>query len=197
MSVIDDIAAAIQQMEGWFPGSVAYRNNNPGNLRAGKGQIGTDPNGYAIFPDYQTGYLALTNQISLNVNRGLTLMEFFGGKPGVYAGYAPSADKNNPTNYAAFVGSQTGIPVDVPLNNVAGITPKGGTNKDVSNPNLTVDSGSSSSSGGGDVSSFSDVTAMDLASISWFDGEGNFAPTPLAWVISIGGLTLLVSALKG
>lgn len=111
-----DIAAAIGQMEGAnSPGTLAARNNNPGNLRAGPGQVGTDANGFAIFPDLATGTAALNNQINLNISRGLTLQQFFGGLPGVYAGYAPSADSNNPTQYANFVASQAGIPSDVPL----------------------------------------------------------------------------------
>lgn len=188
MSVIDDIAAAIQQMEGWYPGSVAYRNNNPGNLRAGKGQTGIDGNGYAIFPDYATGYGALTNQIQLNVGRGLTLTEFFAGKPNVYAGYAPSADSNSPLKYASFVSGQTGIPMDTPLNNVAGTIPSGG-NPIVDNSSGFSDSSISSMGTGADISS---LLAGDLASVSWFDDTGNFSPTPIAWVITIGGALLLV-----
>ena len=112
----DEMAAAIAQFEGFnTAGSVAQRNNNPGNLRSGTGQTGTDSAGYAIFPSVASGYAALDNQINLNVSRGLTLDQFFGGGNG-YPGYAPSADSNNPAAYAAFVASQTGIPESVPLN---------------------------------------------------------------------------------
>jgi hypothetical protein len=62
------------------------------------------------------GWNALYSQIQTNIGRGLTLNEFFAGKPGVYAGYAPSADSNSPLAYAQRVGSDAGIPVDVPLN---------------------------------------------------------------------------------
>jgi hypothetical protein len=113
-SLVTSIAAAIQQMEGWFPGSVSYRNNNPGNLRSGPGMIGTDANGYAIFPDVATGEAALDAQIQTNIDRGLNLQQFFAGGNG-YAGYAPSADNNNPTNYANFVASQVGIDTSTPL----------------------------------------------------------------------------------
>src|SRR5271157_4273547 len=90
-ATVDDLAQAIARMEGFnVAGSVAQRDNNPGNLRSGPGQIGTDAGGYAIFPDVTTGYAALDNQINLNIGRGLTLNQFFGGLPGVYAGYAPS-----------------------------------------------------------------------------------------------------------
>ena len=115
---VDSIAQSIAQMEGFnTPGTLAARNNNPGNLRAGPGQTGTS-GGFAVFPDLSTGWAALDNQISLNASKGLTLNEFFAGKPGVYAGYAPSADSNNPTQYAAFVASQTGADPNVPLSSL-------------------------------------------------------------------------------
>ena len=112
--IVQDLAAAIARQEG---ANAAY--NNPGNLRAGPGQVGTSPNGIAIFPDYATGEAALERQVQLNINRGLTLDEFFGGKPGVYAGYAPSADSNRPELYASNVSQWTGLPADVPLNTLS------------------------------------------------------------------------------
>lgn len=131
----DNIATAIAQFEGYNkPGSVAVRNNNPGNLRAGPGQTGTDANGYAIFPDAATGWAALDNQVNLNISRGLTLNQFFGGGNG-YPGYAPSADSNNPAQYAAFVASKAGIPADTPLNQLAGSQASG-------NPSLDTSGGS-------------------------------------------------------
>lgn len=190
MSVIDDISNAITQYEG-KPGDINYRNNNPGNLRSGVGQIGTN-GGFAVFPDWTTGYAALQNQVTLNVSRGLTLSEFFGGKPSVYPGYAPSADSNNPLQYAAFVSSQTGIPMDVPLSNVAGVLPIGGGNSNVGNTgggslNLPV-----SLVSGADISS-SPIDGSNFADLTLFDGNGNFSPSPLVWVIGmalVGVLTI-------
>lgn len=114
MNLIDPIAQAIAAMEGFYKaGSLAVRNNNPGNLRS----WGSNPvvNGYAQFPTVEAGWAALKAQIQKNINRGLNLSEFFGGKPGVYGGYAPSADKNDPVNYANFVASRVGIDVSTPL----------------------------------------------------------------------------------
>jgi hypothetical protein len=112
--LVSSIAQAIAQMEGYnSPGTLAQRNNNPGNLRSGAGQIGTS-GGFAVFPDAATGWAALDNQVQLNINRGLTLDQFFAGGNG-YPGYAPSADANNPAQYASFVGSQVGISTTVPL----------------------------------------------------------------------------------
>jgi hypothetical protein len=120
---VSSLASAIAQMEGYnTPGTLAQRNNNPGNLRSGPGQIGTS-GGFAVFPDAATGWAALDNQVQVNADRGLTLNEFFAGKPGVYAGYAPSSDANNPAAYAAFVASQTGADPNTPLNSLLAGSP--------------------------------------------------------------------------
>ncbi len=116
-SLTTDLADAIQRFEGSCTGSTC-RNNNPGNLRAGPGATGVDSRGIAIFPDYATGEAALQHQVDLNISRGLTLDEFFGGKPGVYAGYAPAADSNNPNQYAATVAGWVGIDPNTPLSAV-------------------------------------------------------------------------------
>lgn len=114
-AIVEKIAVAISAMEG-FPkaGSRANRQNNPGNLRSwGKTPI---VEGFANFPTAAEGWSALRRQIWRNVDRGLTLYEFFGGKPNVYAGYAPDADGNRSRHYAEFVAKRAGIPVNVPLN---------------------------------------------------------------------------------
>lgn len=117
MALIDDLATAIATFEGFFkPGSVAQRNNNPGNIRS----WGSAPQagGYAVFDSADAGWAALKRQIALNVGRGLTLREFFAGKPGVYAGYSPAADANDPNGYAQWVAARLGISVDAPLADV-------------------------------------------------------------------------------
>jgi len=111
---VNGIAQAIAQMEGYnTAGTLAQRNNNPGNLQSGAGQIGSS-GGFAVFATPDDGFAALNNQIQLNASRGLTLNQFFAGLPGVYPGYAPSADSNNPAQYASFVASQTGIDPNTP-----------------------------------------------------------------------------------
>jgi hypothetical protein len=112
--LVSQLASAITRQENANP---AW--NNPGALRAGPGMIGTAANGIAIFPDFATGEAALERQIQLNINRGLTLQEFFAGKPGVYGGYAPAADSNRPYEYAANVAGWAGIDSTVPLNQLA------------------------------------------------------------------------------
>jgi len=51
-------ALAIQSHEGWFSGSRAYRNNNPGNLKI-DGDLGRDEDGFAKFSSYEAGFSAL------------------------------------------------------------------------------------------------------------------------------------------
>ena len=114
MSVVDQIAQSIARQEGYnVSGSIAQRNNNPGNLRT----WGSNPTsgGFVVFSTPEEGWEALRRQVQLNINRGLTLEEFFGGKPGVYGGYAPAADSNQPNVYAANVSAWTGIPTNIPL----------------------------------------------------------------------------------
>jgi hypothetical protein len=99
------IALAIAEMEGYTkPDSVARRNNNPGNLRTWGNRPIVD--GFAYFDNIDSGAWALYQQIDKNIKRDLTLNEFFNGKPGVYAGYAPRSDGNDPEAYARFVASK-------------------------------------------------------------------------------------------
>lgn len=105
---VQRFAEAIAKMEGFYrKGTPAQRNNNPGNLRS----WGTRPvvKGFAVFPTPEDGWTALRSQIVKNINRKLTMYEFFEGKPGVYGGYAPAADKNSPREYAEFVAKRLGI----------------------------------------------------------------------------------------
>ena len=116
-SVIEKMAAAIQNFEGWYPGSRSYRNNNPGNLKfAGQGgAVGQDELGHAIFDSYQSGWNALTRQLTLAFT-GLsrvyrptdTLYQFFGK-------YAEA----NSVSYAQTVAAQLGVSPDATLAQIA------------------------------------------------------------------------------
>jgi hypothetical protein len=72
---LDTIAQTIQQVEGYYPGTLAYRNNNPGNLvytsyyAQNYGAVPGD-GGFAKFPDYGTGYAALQHQVQVDAGRG-------------------------------------------------------------------------------------------------------------------------------
>jgi hypothetical protein len=119
MATVEDLAQAIARYEGFYrPGTLAQRNNNPGNLRS----WGSYPvvNGFVRFPDEETGWTALRGQVAKNIDRGLSLEEFFGGKAGVYPGYAPAADNNRPLTYARTVANWLGISSDAPLADALG-----------------------------------------------------------------------------
>jgi len=109
------VANLIQQTEGYYPGTLAYQNNNPGNL-VYAGQAGATPappvviNGttyvFAQFPTYQAGYQALLNQISLQASQGQTIQQFA-------AQYA-SSPGDNPTAYAQSIAAAVGLsPTDL------------------------------------------------------------------------------------
>lgn len=187
-ALTDELAQAIAQFEGFnTSGSVAARNNNPGNLRSGPGQTGTDASGYAIFPTAAAGWSALDNQVDLNVSRGLTLDQFFAGGNG-YPGYAPSADSNNPAQYAAFVASQTGIPETVPLNQLPSGSPD-------STPAPVTDSSITTGPFVGAPDVFS--TSSSDTSIS-ADSSGAVSSSgidPLVWAgVALGALGLIIWA---
>ena len=108
---VNAIAQAIQTQEGFYPGSLAYQNNNPGNL-VYAGQPGASPGagGFASFSNYNAGYAALLNQINLDATRGTDV----NGNPTATVGqliasWAPASDpSNNTPAYIASVAAQTG-----------------------------------------------------------------------------------------
>lgn len=117
-NLLEALTTAIEKYEaGTRANPRSERNNNPGNLRT----WGSFPveGGYVKFPDKETGENALREQIAKNIARGLTLEEFFGGKQGVYGGFAPAKDNNNPEKYAATVAKEIGVDPNVPLNKVS------------------------------------------------------------------------------
>ena len=115
-NLVQHISEAIALYEGYMkkdqkhpgkfiscPNTLAFRHKNPGNIRL----WGKYPRvkGYVIFPTDDIGWASLYRQVERNINRNLTLREFFMGKLGVYGGYAPSADGNSPVKYAEFVSA--------------------------------------------------------------------------------------------
>lgn len=104
---------ALAEFEGFFKeGSIAQRNNNPGNLRP----IGAST-GFRYFETPEEGWERLLHQMILNIKRGLTVREFFLGKPGVYPGYAPLGDNDAQVmeNYLSHIKKNTGFAEGVPL----------------------------------------------------------------------------------
>lgn len=116
-NIISVMAAAIQKFEGYYPGSISYTNNNPGNLKyAGQPfAVGQDQFGHAIFDTYEHGWNALINQLEAifqnkypNLyNTDMTLYDLFS----VYA-------TGNSTQYAEFVASALGVDPNTQLKNL-------------------------------------------------------------------------------
>ena len=96
------LASAIQNHEGYFPGSRSYRNNNPGNLRyAGQaGTTGQDSSGFAVFATFSDGWNALIRQIGLDQSRNpdWTLTDFLNS-------YAPATENDVGAYVASVVDS--------------------------------------------------------------------------------------------
>lgn len=114
IGVSETLAESIARIEGYnVSGSIAQRNNNPGNLRSGSGQIAT-ANGFAVFASPEAGWAALDRQIQLDASRGLTLEQF------IYK-YAPPSE-NDSARYLQFVTSNLGVSPDTPLSQVVGET---------------------------------------------------------------------------
>jgi hypothetical protein len=115
---LQTLAQAIQTQEGYYPGSVAYTNNNPGNLvYAGQAGATPGPNGFAVFPSYQDGLNALYNQLNLYATGTCGAC---GGQPLTIQQmaniYAPAGQgSNNPTVYANNMAAALGVSPDTLL----------------------------------------------------------------------------------
>jgi hypothetical protein len=97
-------ALAIQEFEGWKPGSHAYRHNNPGNLKSVDGTFKT-------FKTYEQGFAALKDYLTRactgkhNAYKPtMTLKQFFGV-------YAPDGELIV-GNYTAYVAKKMGVSPD-------------------------------------------------------------------------------------
>ena len=116
-SIIEKIAIAIQTFEGYFPGSVSFRNNNPGNLKYARqpGTTGQDARGFAIFATFDEGWDALIALLNKRAAQHpeWTLLDLFNS-------YAPPTDNNNPEQYASFVAEHTGLTPDTTLGGILG-----------------------------------------------------------------------------
>jgi hypothetical protein len=118
---MQQMAAAIQQMEGYSPGSVSYTNNNPGNLvYAGQPGATAGPNGFAVFDSYQDGLQALYNQLGAY---SAGTCSACGGQPLTVAQmtaiYAPAGQgSNDPAAYASFLSSSLGVDPNASLSDI-------------------------------------------------------------------------------
>lgn len=109
MKTIKDFALAIQKLEGYKPGSLGWRNNNPGNLRWSPFQAGQS-GGFSYFNSYEQGFKALMWDIEQKC-RGNT-RSGLGPKSTLYQFaciWAPASDNNNPLKYSQDLASILGL----------------------------------------------------------------------------------------
>lgn len=118
-TAVDALALAIQNQEGYYPGSISYQNNNPGNL-VYAGQPGASPGagGFAKFSTYDAGLTAEKNQITLDATRGTDI----NGNPTttvseLLTSWAPPS-QNDTASYISSVSSQTGYDPNAPLSSL-------------------------------------------------------------------------------
>jgi Hemopexin len=88
-------------------GTLAWRNNNPGNLLPGrvpyKTALAVDRRGLAIFPTYDHGWTALREVLRSNTYGPLTIAD-------AMAKYAPTGHGNNdPALYASLIRKNAGL----------------------------------------------------------------------------------------
>lgn len=111
---------AIKIHEGWYEGSRSWRNNNPGNARYSSvgylpiyGKVGRDKNNFAIFSDYITGWLYLSNLVKDKIKKNPTwnFYQFF-------SNYAPDSDGNNSKQYAEVVAKKVGVSPNTVLSTI-------------------------------------------------------------------------------
>lgn len=106
---LDTIAQTIQQVEGYYPNTLAYVNNNPGNLiytsyyASAYGAV-PGSGGFAKFPDYDTGYAALLHQIQVDAARGDSIYDLTYS----WLGHGQGGD---PVSYANTIADALGVTV--------------------------------------------------------------------------------------
>lgn len=110
---------AIRDYEGG-PGDANYLNNNPGNCRYNPDgylpkyePVTESPAGFAVFPNYVTGWNYLEAMITgrIHAHPNWTLLQFM-------ENYAPSSDDNNPTLYAQFIARRLGVDINYQIKNI-------------------------------------------------------------------------------
>lgn len=100
-------------------GSIAWRYNNPGNLKYGpfaksKGAIGAGDGGHSVFPNLDIGKEAM-RQLIFGSERGYNKMTL----ENAIAKYAPTSDGNDPDTYANYVSSRSGVSKSRVLNTLS------------------------------------------------------------------------------
>lgn len=180
----NSIAQAIQQQEGYYPGSLAYRNNNPGNLvYAGQAGATQGAGGFASFTSYNAGYQAMLNQISLDASRGTDAS----GNPTttvsqLLTSWAPPS-QNDTATYISNVAASTGFDPNAPLSSLG--TDAGAT------PTFSIDAYGTGDSDGSITDGSGSTGGLDLSSLTGgtvdLSGIGLSSAVPWWW-LALGAL---------
>jgi hypothetical protein len=104
--LIQRIVNAVIRQEGMTPDFP-----NPGNLRGAPWL--TAPliiGGFWRPVSRAMGIAGLAHLVALHIAEGNTLADFIAGHPGIYAGFAPGGDHNDPVAYVANVKNWAEIP---------------------------------------------------------------------------------------
>jgi hypothetical protein len=102
--VLEAIADAIYLYEGSKARDRAYRNRNPGNLRATDAMTPQDEQHYRIFPSFIHGYSALLDDLwSKATGHNQHGLNFDSSLLDLFKVYAPTGDLNQPEKYAEHV----------------------------------------------------------------------------------------------
>lgn len=104
------LAGAIKDHEGFYPGSIAYDNNNPGNLRSWPTQSGSR-RGFAYFSSYAIGWQALLDLLNTRCQSNPTLYQLM-------SWYAPASDNNDPYLYASIIAKSLDISINEKIANI-------------------------------------------------------------------------------
>jgi hypothetical protein len=96
---------------------------NPCNLRAAPWLTGARVlGGFWVPLTRALGVAGGAHLVALHIAQGNTLRDFIAGHPGVYAGYAPGKDHNDPATYIKNVMTWAAIPdPDRPLAEYLGV----------------------------------------------------------------------------
>jgi hypothetical protein len=123
VSGLEAVADAIMRYEGWDVKTRSYHNRNPGNLKpalhadSASNQYPVDDHGFFVYPDFATGYNSLLRELRAKFTDGqndhglgqastlLAMMKI----------YAPSADANNPLDYAQFISKWCSMALNKPI----------------------------------------------------------------------------------
>src|SRR3990170_6396089 len=104
-----------------YGGTLAWRNNNPGNIKWGEfakkyGAIGKGAGGHAIFPTYEIGRNA-QKKLLFSSEKGYNKLSI----KKAMAKYAPTDDtaaNNDPDRYANFVAKKIGTSINTILSDL-------------------------------------------------------------------------------